>query len=95
VTTVVDVRSTGAWSPVVLGPAVVVVAGGVADVPADADAPPVGAVGSAVTGDSPLQAASATTGATRPMTAARRRRAPEAVVGRARAAAEVFMSRTA
>jgi hypothetical protein len=53
---------------------------------------PLGAVGSAVTGDSPLHAASATTGATRPMTAQRRRRVLGAVDGRAGAAAEVFIS---
>ncbi|GAA2745038.1 hypothetical protein GCM10009868_25040 [Terrabacter aerolatus] len=53
---------------------------------------PPGAVGSAVTADSPLQAASATTGATRPTTARRRRRLREAVRGRAGAAAEVFIS---
>src|SRR5829696_5687510 len=57
--------------------------------------PAAGAVGSAVTADSPLQAASATTGARRPATARRRRRVLEAVDGRAGAAAEVFISRPA
>src|SRR5690349_4609801 len=93
----VVILSTGAADPEVVV-VEVDVGVGLADASTEPDVDavaPAGAVGSAVTGDSPLQAASATTGATRPTTASRRRRAPEAVEGRARAAAGVFMSLTA
>ncbi|GAA2033035.1 hypothetical protein GCM10009740_24180 [Terrabacter terrae] len=85
-------RWAGAW--VVVGAAVVV---GAVVVLAVADEVLAGAeaVASAVTGDPPLHAASATTGATRPTVARRRRRVPVAVDGRAGIRAEVFIFRPA